>query len=430
MITFDMVLPMLASIIKETRDAETRLEQCVVNRDLYGRVSLIVPENHENEEFYQEFQSLLCSKLGSYCTGILYETSKQITAMRGGATAYSIQNLDAVKIVDRLTTENDWLSIAPESGATPRFVFYSIKGGVGRSTALAAAAWKLAESGKRVLVMDLDLESPGLSSALLPEDYRPAYGITDWLVEDLHDNGGAILDSIYASSPLSHNGNISVVPAHGAEPGEYIQKLGRAWLPKAASGSEPEIWPQRLNRLITALEAALNPDVILIDSRAGVDEIAAACVTVLGARQILLFAIDNEQTWSGYRLLFEHWRFTDRVDHIRDRLQVVGGLVPVGERRDEYLSALREESAKLFSDELYEEIPAGDIGENIFNFAEGDPSAPHFPRIVSWSESFASMRVFCDPRRTFGAGDVDSVFGSLLDVIFTNLEPGEGSGHD
>ncbi|WP_344505146.1 FxSxx-COOH system tetratricopeptide repeat protein [Dactylosporangium maewongense] len=40
--------------------------------------------------------------------------------------------------------------------------FYSFKGGTGRTMAVANVAWILAERGKRVLVADWDLESPGL----------------------------------------------------------------------------------------------------------------------------------------------------------------------------------------------------------------------------------------------------------------------------
>jgi MinD-like ATPase involved in chromosome partitioning or flagellar assembly/tetratricopeptide (TPR) repeat protein len=40
--------------------------------------------------------------------------------------------------------------------------FYSYKGGTGRTMALANTAWILAANGKRVLVVDWDLESPGL----------------------------------------------------------------------------------------------------------------------------------------------------------------------------------------------------------------------------------------------------------------------------
>jgi cellulose biosynthesis protein BcsQ len=40
--------------------------------------------------------------------------------------------------------------------------FYSYKGGVGRSMALANAAHILAQFGLRVLMIDFDLEAPGL----------------------------------------------------------------------------------------------------------------------------------------------------------------------------------------------------------------------------------------------------------------------------
>lgn len=40
--------------------------------------------------------------------------------------------------------------------------FYSYKGGVGRSLALVNIATRLAEFGKKVCVLDFDLEAPGL----------------------------------------------------------------------------------------------------------------------------------------------------------------------------------------------------------------------------------------------------------------------------
>jgi cellulose biosynthesis protein BcsQ/tetratricopeptide (TPR) repeat protein len=46
--------------------------------------------------------------------------------------------------------------------------FYSYKGGTGRTMALANVAWILATNGKRVLVVDWDLESPGLHRFFTP----------------------------------------------------------------------------------------------------------------------------------------------------------------------------------------------------------------------------------------------------------------------
>jgi MinD-like ATPase involved in chromosome partitioning or flagellar assembly/tetratricopeptide (TPR) repeat protein len=52
------------------------------------------------------------------------------------------------------------MSDAPDEGKI--VTFYSFKGGTGRTMALANVAWILAANGKRVLVADWDLESPGL----------------------------------------------------------------------------------------------------------------------------------------------------------------------------------------------------------------------------------------------------------------------------
>ena len=46
--------------------------------------------------------------------------------------------------------------------------FYSYKGGTGRTMALADVAWILASNGKRVLVVDWDLEAPGLHRYFRP----------------------------------------------------------------------------------------------------------------------------------------------------------------------------------------------------------------------------------------------------------------------
>ena len=61
--------------------------------------------------------------------------------------------------------------------------FYSYKGGTGRSMALANVAWILASNGYRVLVVDWDLEAPGLhryfSPFLLDPDLVESDGVID-----------------------------------------------------------------------------------------------------------------------------------------------------------------------------------------------------------------------------------------------------------
>jgi hypothetical protein len=59
--------------------------------------------------------------------------------------------------------------------------FYSYKGGVGRTLALSNVAVLLAKQGKKVLVMDWDIEAPGLDRYF--KDYLGPQGLEkDWSI--------------------------------------------------------------------------------------------------------------------------------------------------------------------------------------------------------------------------------------------------------
>lgn len=422
MSTFDGIIPALRDLLQAHAAFLDQIRPVYVNRDLNGRVRLVVADKWEKEqdaiEQLGQIAQHMYQRLGNHSfppeQAILYEESPEDVAF--GLPLFPIEGMNDVFLIDRLATQGNWSTITSASLQARRVVFFSIKGGVGRSTAMAATAWSLAQSGKRVLILDLDLESPGLSTSLLPADRRPKFGITDWLVEDLVDNGGEVLDNMVASSDLSHDGDIYVVPAHGAESGEYVSKLGRAWMPKVG-GSGQEAWSQRLQRLITALEEKYVPDVILIDSRAGIDEVASACITDLGANLVLLFSLDGDQTWSGYRILFRHWRTTGVVREIRERLQIVGALIPELDSVD-YTIGLREAAWSLFADELYDELPAGTTATgDLWSFDGVDEAAPHYPWTIRWNRGFNSLRAVHSRLENVDAAEVSSVFGPLLEGI-------------
>lgn len=444
MTTFDQILPITTEVLAAHRDTLASMAWLIINRDLNGRVRLIAPEQIREDDglrtsieaVYQALAERLAPHAYPAEMGVLYEANQAQASQ--GASSYALSGLDNVWVVDRLATEANWARIAPEAQGAPRIVFFSIKGGVGRSTALAATAWQLAQSGKRVLVLDLDLESPGLSSALLPAERQPMYGITDWLVEDLLDNGEAVFDSMVATSNLSHDGEIHVVPAHGSAHGEYIAKLGRVWMPKTQADGRREIWSARLGRLLHALEERIQPDVLLIDSRSGIDEIASACITDMGANLILLFALEGEQTWNGYRMLFEQWQRAHVAEQIRERLRVIGAIVPELDRAT-YVDGLRESAYGVFTDTLYDDIaPASSasIGPSAsgdgkwrvdelvegWNFDEADEGAPHSPWAVNWHRSFAGLRSLQGRLASIDAQEVEAVFGALVGGVHDAID--------
>lgn len=442
MITFDKILPVLVEIFRSELGSLAALGSVLINRDLNGRVRLIISGHLENDSDAQaalrQITESMMKKLAPHAfpaeRAVIYEPELE-TLLDRENTKFPLtyrEEIDGrvqenivpnVYVVDRLLSETSWTTISKETqGKAKRVVFFSIKGGVGRSTALAVSAWALAEQGKRVLVLDLDLESPGLSSALLPDGRRPHYGITDWLLEDLVNNGQTVFDDMVVSSSVSHNGEILVVPAHGQEPGEYLAKLGRAWMPKVGKDGSREIWSARLNRLLDQFEARYQPDVVLIDSRAGIDEISSACITDLGANLILLFALEGSQTWMGYRILFDYWHTVGVIPEIRERLQMVCALIPETER-EAYLQVMREKAWSLMSEACYEEIAPGAAEIAEWSFDIDDEDAPHALWPIDWHRSFYVLPSLHDRLNGVALDEVKKAFGQFLpklEVYITN----------
>jgi Mrp family chromosome partitioning ATPase len=421
--TFDEILPEINTLLTHLSADLGKIDKLIINRDLNGYIRLIVDamveKNADAKAAVEKISDRLASSLETRIPAksrIIYEDKPE--DVLNNVPHFPLGQFPNVFIADRLLVENDWAHIVPPPAESHRMVFYSIKGGVGRSTALAVTAWALAEEGKKVMVLDMDIESPGLSSSLLPKEKSPAYGITDWLVEDLVDNGDAVFPYITAVSEISRQGEIRIVPAHGRDPGEYISKLGRVWMSKTMPDTAGEPWHQRLNRLLHKLENQWNPDVVLIDSRAGIDEIAAACVTCLGARDIFLFAVDSEQTWKGYQILFDHWNKHQMVKEIRSALQVAGALIPeIGS--EQYIDSLRDSAWTLFTEKLYDSIPAGGIGdEGLFNFDLSAPDSPHNPLPIFWNRGFTALPNLYDSlSQTAITAQIRGFFGQFIDHI-------------
>ena len=289
--------------------------------------------------------------------------------------------------VDRVVTGSNWWTVRAPNGArgVNRFALYSVKGGVGRTTTAAVLAWHLARSGERVLVVDLDLESPGLSSAMLGARGRPEFGVTDWFVEDLVGQSDRVLEEM-ATSPawsLDLEGDVHVAPAHGREPGEYLAKLGRVYM------DTPEPWASRLERLVSGLEVRCNPTVVLLESRSGLHDIAAATVTDLQA-QVLLFATDSASSWEDYGILFRHWQDHQLAESIREKLSIISALTPEVDT-EHYLEGFRERSWNLFQECLYDELRAdAAAAAERFAFDLEDEHAPHDPLPILCSRGLAA----------------------------------------
>ncbi|HEY1691703.1 MAG TPA: AAA family ATPase [Polyangiaceae bacterium] len=363
-------------------------------RDVHGRVRVLAqtpPGEAAADDLHRALGAFSPGRSSLFLDGTLF-TPEELARDRAPVT-------EGVWLIDRLVSEQGWRrpSVAKD-GHKPRVTFFGIKGGVGRSTALVALAKRLAEKGRRVLVVDLDLESPGTTSMLLAPSELPAYGVVDWFVEDAVGQGDDEL--LRGMVNPSRVGEILVTPSLGTtsvpddrapslRDGGFVAKLGRVYA--SPDGSE---FATRLERLLEGLERVHEPDVVLLDSRAGLHDVSAAAVPRLGGTA-LLFAGATSQTWLGYRLLFSAWaRDREVLEGFRDRLRVVASLVPET-GREAYVDRVRLSAYDLFSSFVYDSSE----NEDALLPDVRDPDAPHAPIPIFWRREF----VECEPAAPPGA---------------------------
>jgi hypothetical protein len=298
-----------------------------------------------------------------------------------------------IRLVDRRLTGADWLrSPADVAPGPPRFVFMSLKGGVGRSTALSVVAAHLASRGGRVLAVDLDLEAPGLGPFLLNDETVPEFGALDFLVEN---NFGELDDTFYAdllgpSGLAPQGGRIDVLPAFGKRslnhPEDVLAKLGRAYAENIRPDGTIATVLDQIRALIDHFADTKRYDAVLVDARAGLHETTAASVLGLGA-DVLLFGRNERQTFDGYAALLAH----------------LARFVPPGQQLPEWVDRLTPVHAKaptsaeqrLAFDQRWQLLVYrhGPLSLSIPGATKRDVPIPKSFRDVTWDEGIADEDV-------------------------------------
>jgi cellulose biosynthesis protein BcsQ len=197
-----------------------------------------------------------------------------------------------------------------------RIVFYSYKGGVGRTTALAHTAFHLARSGSRVVVVDMDVEAPGLHTVLPRPDGQPiTCGLVDYLwerqVRPFDPETGEGLETCLVAlkpgtqkaiayavqDPLSRT-KIHVIPA-GMVGHDFVRRLHTLSYRDVATRTD-DAWALFEKELVDQLE----PDILLIDARTGLGDWGGLSLLRL-ADEAFLVVYPSEQNMEGLQLVRE-----------------------------------------------------------------------------------------------------------------------------
>ena len=188
--------------------------------------------------------------------------------------------------------------------------FYSYKGGVGRSLALANMACLLAqdeEHPQRVLLWDFDLEAPGLHRLFPPPDPKTS-GFVDFVYEYATTQKMPDLsDYIYQSRVRG----IDILGA-GSVSGEYCERLQAIDWPKLF-GDDPASAGPFFSDVLAKIQAR-NYDYVFVDSRTGLNDQAGICTQILSDLIVIVFRL-TEQNLDGLEHVVPTMRAQLKVRH-------------------------------------------------------------------------------------------------------------------
>ncbi len=226
--------------------------------------------------------------------------------------------------------------------------FYSYKGGIGRSLALANIACLMAEDEEhpqRVLLWDFDLEAPGLHK-LFPAQHPKRYGFVDMAYEyAVNKKVPDIKDFIYESEIEG----IYILQA-GEVDKIYCDKLQKInWL--SFFGKDPKSAGPFFNELINSIKKMDKPfDYILVDSRTGLNDLAGICTQVIPDLLVILFRLTS-QNYDGLQHLIP--TIQSQIQR-RDKksINIIPVASQVGSAASRGISEFRPKIKKLFNKEI------------------------------------------------------------------------------
>lgn len=363
--------------------------------DFRGKLRLVLWS--EGEPDTTGLEQDFATQCGAWWTGELLRVAVLDAVMRRVyEAAWDAAPVDAdetrLRVHDRHRSRTAWFSKpveppwkAPAMGP-PIIVFYSFKGGLGRSTLLASFAIQRSRMGERVCVVDFDLDSPGAGRLLSADSsgLTARWGVVDFMLERSLAEA-PLADYFHRCDRAAGAGEIVVFPA-GDMNEEYADKLARIDLEEAPDAHDGGLW-----KLLARVRDELKPKWILLDARTGISEPAGQLLSGIAHLHVLL-GTTHDQSWQGLNLVLD--RLGKRrllADLAQAEVSLVQAMVPSGETgkaAKAIFSARAEDEfdARYYAaDEEAEQDSLWTLGD------KGSQDAPHASMPVDYDSRLASF---------------------------------------
>lgn len=446
MVTFDEVLPAVVRTC-ETWAGFVAVKTATVIRDLEGRIRLAIALTPGGAAFDRgELSRLLRNALESWLAEEVLVAddasakNKLLAALVGDPQSVQARSWDDATyepsagapkatvaagrwwLIERRLSKLDWLQPSLSEppwplaeGQAKVITFYSFKGGVGRSTLAAAVAWQLARQRKHVVVVDLDLEAPGIGALLGAGSER---GVIDFLVDYVAADRRDVDTLVQVATALGNEASyVEVVPA-GDLNAEYFEKLARLdFIGAGLTGSTQSPVAEGLRLLLTKLRYRTpRPDFILLDARAGLHDLAGLSLHGLAHVDVLV-ARDSEQSYRGLDLVVRalgHARPPDKLSCI-----VVHSMAPSDKKSEEFTRVtgeFRRRSFDAFSEHVYARLADDDPEDN-------DETAGHYPWTVGFTDRLVRFTELASIEDVVLGPDYQRIVERIVEL--TKVPPGD-----
>ncbi len=162
---------------------------------------------------------------------------------------------------------------------------------------LVNVAVQLAQSGRKVLLVDFDLEAPGLPTFSLKKPKEDVPGIVEYVSHYIATGESPdVMNFIYESEKFEDGGSIYVMPV-GRQDASYSSRLNSIDWQNLYSEKSGYLFFEDLK---SQWEQCVTPDYVLIDSRTGHSDVEGICTRQLPNAVCLLF-FPNAQNLNGLR---------------------------------------------------------------------------------------------------------------------------------
>jgi Mrp family chromosome partitioning ATPase len=293
------------------------------------------------------------------------------------------------------------------------YTFYSFKGGVGRSMALANVAALLAEWGRKVLILDWDLEAPGIEkffeipSVRLSRSRHQTPGVVDLLLSQMQPTPLSWRDCLLevdmsGQSKAAHKGKLQIISAGKlATEGkrDYVGRLREVNWDKLFGeydlGKRIEAWRNEWIREF---------DFVLVDSRTGISDAGSICTILLPDVLVLVFTT-SYQSVEGIRDVMQRARAArSQLPVARARLAAVPLLSRDGRKEEsDTAKQWRAKIAERLGDLYKDWLPAGVTPEDVL-------LTLYIPQLAYWS--FGERLAVIERREE--AGDAASIVAAYI----------------